>query len=79
MTCNKSVSNTSVGLELEQHNHASICKEVELDALNLPQQDADEYPKGANLAFIVIALILSIFLASLDMVSVLTYPIQTQI
>lgn len=45
--------------------------ETEIDAEdNKPDgQDAEEYPKGASLVFIVIALILSIFLASLDMVS----------
>lgn len=32
------------------------------------KEDVDEYPSGTKLAFIVLALILSIFLASLDMV-----------
>lgn len=35
-----------------------------------PAHDASEYPRGTSLAFIVVALALSIFLASLDMVGV---------
>lgn len=35
-----------------------------------PAHDESEYPQGTSLAFIVVALALSIFLASLDMVGV---------
>lgn len=39
---------------------------------NAPNQDeADEYPKGWAFAFIVVALVMSVFLVSLDMVSIL--------
>lgn len=39
-----------------------------------PEQHVSEYPKGTSLAFVVVALALSIFLASLDMVG-LVYPL----
>jgi hypothetical protein len=47
-----------------RENSDSISKEDDVES----PKDATEYPKGANLAFIRIAIILSIFLASLDMV-----------
>ncbi len=47
--------------------------EVE-NAGNSTESDSDEYPKGATLAFIVLALALSIFLVSLDMVSLFSLP-----
>lgn len=41
-------------------------------ALSNTAQDAAEYPQGVKLAIIVVALVLSIFLMSLDMVSIST-------
>ena len=41
---------------------------------NNNESDSDEYPKGATLAFIVLALALSIFLVSLDMVRLSSLP-----
>lgn len=38
-------------------------------AATLSPEDSDDYPKGAALIFILIALALSMFLMSLDMVS----------
>ena len=52
--------------EKEETGNASISKDDE--AVEPPAQDASEYPQGTSLAFIVVALVLSIFLASLDMV-----------
>ena len=40
-------------------------------------QDASEYPQGTSLVFIVVALALSIFLASLDMVGVFDYSVNS--
>jgi len=54
-------------------------RDDDLDVIDPPQQGPNEYPKGVTLAFIVIALILSIFLASLDMVSRPVSPILIQI
>ena len=50
--------------EETETGNTSINKEDEVESI----KDAIEYPKGASLAFIIIAIILSIFLASLDMV-----------
>ena len=51
-------------------DNASISKEREDANGQLAIQDATEFPSGISLAFIVIALGLSIFLASLDMVRI---------
>lgn len=53
-------------LDKEKTLSASISNDDETEAVEA--QDASEYPKGTSLAFIVIALILSIFLCSLDTV-----------
>lgn len=57
--------------EKEEMGNASISKddEAKAEAVEPPVQDASEYPQGTSLAFIVVALVLSIFLASLDMVA----------
>lgn len=43
-----------------------------------PVADSDDYPKGATLAFIVVALAMSMFLVALDMVSEAVQTKQTQ-
>lgn len=43
-----------------------------------PVADSDDYPKGATLAFIVVALAMSMFLVALDMVSEAIQTKQTQ-
>lgn len=43
-----------------------------------PVADSDDYPKGVTLAFIVVALAMSMFLVALDMVSEATKTNQTQ-
>jgi len=58
--------------------NASISKENKAEAVEPPAQDASKYPQGTSLAFIVVALVLSIFLASLDMVGD-PYPPSTVI
>lgn len=52
----------------EETGNASINKDGEAEAVEPPAQDAGEYPLGISLALIIVALVLSIFLASLDMV-----------
>lgn len=39
------------------------------DLLTIGEKDANDYPKGATLIFIVLALVLSVFLSALDIVS----------
>jgi hypothetical protein len=39
------------------------------DLLTIGEKDANNYPKGATLTFIVLALVLSVFLSALDIVS----------
>lgn len=54
--------------ERGESGNTSIGEEGEAKVVEPPAQDANEYPGGATLALIVVAIILSIFLASLDMV-----------
>jgi len=68
MLIKDSNATTSVDTEMEERSYSLSGKEDENDVPITSTQDVNEYPKGANLAFIIIALILSIFLASLDMV-----------
>lgn len=56
--------------EQEMTENASINKEGEDADGQLAVQDANQFPSGISFAFIVIALGLSIFLASLDMVRI---------
>lgn len=53
--------NSSAGYKTESVNEKATDSPDELRE--------DEYPKGAKLAFIVVALVLAIFLLALDMVS----------
>lgn len=57
-------------VEKEETGSIMIIKdnEAKAETVHPPTQDASEYPKGTSLTFIVLALALSIFLASLDMV-----------
>lgn len=57
----------STDLELEKRDGGETDTET-VDAL-AQQQVEEEYPTGFRLAMIVVALILSVFLVSLDMVS----------
>lgn len=58
---------TSDEIKDETKNVEAI-KDVHMDSTKSQNLDRSEYPSGLGLAFIVLAIILSIFLASLDMV-----------
>lgn len=62
--------------EREKTSDTGISENDEDKDVESPAHDASEYPQGTSLAFIVVALALSIFLASLDMVGVFSTVVQ---
>lgn len=73
MSSNDSTTTNFMDQEMEKSSNALVQKDGAI-VTGPPPQDANEYPKGASLAFVVVALILSIFLASLDMVIIPLSP-----
>lgn len=69
----------STGIELPGLNgdENGALNEKNAEQVNDATDNAVEYPEGLTLFFIFLALAMSIFLASLDMVSVSTQPFET--
>lgn len=65
--------NAVAGADPEKQDSESVMK-GEQDPGSSDELSEDEYPKGIKLAFIVVALVLSIFLLSLDMVRFTIIP-----
>jgi hypothetical protein len=61
-------TSTTSGFEKSNNESGDSDEEKGTATVITPNPEDDEYPKGASLVFIIVALALSIFLVSLDMV-----------
>lgn len=61
----------------DRNNNEKGYNEAGLEAPNPGDAEPQEYPKGIKLGFIVIALIMAVFLISLDMVGLFLFGLQS--